>query len=58
MEEIVKLDINYTYEILIDNIIKLKNRYPFLEIRKYWRKRNEKAYTLYQAWNRSKTCNV
>ena len=40
MEEIVKLDINYTYEILIRDLRKLKNRYPFLEIREYWRKCN------------------
>ncbi|MCL2859860.1 MAG: hypothetical protein FWF46_04745 [Oscillospiraceae bacterium] len=47
MEEIVKLDINYTYEILINDISRLKNRYPFLETRKHWRKCNEKASSLY-----------
>lgn len=47
MDEIVKLDINYTYEILISDIIKLKSNYPFLETRKHWRKYNEKAYCLY-----------
>ena len=47
MEEIVKLNVDYTYEILVDDIAKLKNTYPFLEIRNYWRKCNEKTHSIH-----------
>ena len=58
MEEIVKLNIDYTYEVLVRDIQALQNRYPFLEVRQYWRKRNGQAHILHQTWIWSKACNV
>ena len=58
MEEIVKLNIDYTYEILIDDITKLKSRYPFLEVRADRLKCYGKNYSLHTNWKRPQTCNV